>query len=198
MKYSEWEVEEARIINYQTEPLAGPEEVENFNEWSHYNWDGKTPLHKLSKKDTPCIIEVKFKNIPTVFKFKWWPALLTDKGSIPSWIPRAVANDEGWLWQLIGYYIHDGGYAGMWGNRAMWDGILLAFLQVQHLSWWDRNKIWFSVRAGGWLKWKKPAWVYESVRRYGFHWSESDKFTIHPFSENAKIWKNSSCPLKTA
>lgn len=175
--YKKWRIEEVRAVNVASRPLASKYDVRNYPRWAYYGWDGSSTLFCFSGN---MIIEVKFIGIPTVFRFEFSNEWLNDKGSVPDVIPDAIADDCGWLWQLMGYHIHDNGYTTNLYSRLFYDCLLREFVRISSGDV-DANIIYYPVRLFGWTKWEKPEWVQRQARAM-MPTSENDKFFIVPRS----------------
>lgn len=168
-------VDEIRITNWITETLQSPNSVKFYPTYAHYSWDGTSPLCHFVK---PFIAEIKLTDGGGIIRITINPVMLSDKGSVPDFIPDDIADDGGWLWQLVAYFIHDAGYSSNYYTRKFWDKLLKQLLLKGGVDKWEAFRIYWGVRLGGWVSYEKPAHVVESVRRAGVLLEVIDRFTL--------------------
>ena len=169
-------LQEVRVKNITTLPLISKREVLQYPEWARYGWDGESPMHRFLYIP---VFEIKLFGISTIFRISILDLLfLTDKGSIPDEIPDWIADDNGWLWQLIGYYIHDVGYTVNYYSRLFWDCLLREFVRISAGNF-KAGVVYHPVRLLGWTKYKKPESILHEVRKR-ITVEENDKWTLIP------------------
>jgi len=167
-------MEEVRIKNWITDTVINKQEVYKYPEWARYGWDKKSPMYHFVFL---CVIEFKIKGIASVFQLKVPIVFLFDKGSVPDIIPDAIADDHGWFWQQVAYYIHDVGYTVNYYNRAFWDNVLRAILVLAKMN---TTKIWLvytPVKLFGGFVYNKPMNIIKHARE-NILVTEVDEFSL--------------------
>jgi len=125
-------------------------------------WDAKSDKNLIGFLNETVFILHKYK-----CKIRILKGFTCDGGSTPrfSW---STTSDPYSTICLLGFILHDALYCTQYFTRAECDWILLEFLKELGVSWFTRNKIWFGVKAGGYLcAWRKHTkQTIETSRQY--------------------------------
>jgi len=183
--YKDFIIDEIRATRFGLETLAVAD-FDLLDKWQRIGKDRDKPLYKLITGVQ--ITEIKFVGIPTVFKFVWFPELVTDKGSIPDFLPDCIVDDSGTFWNLLGFCMHDGLYSNQNYPRLFADCVLKQIRDIGGESnGFKDTLVYRGVRIGGGFTWKKRTTdSLDMVREFGFRIEENDRFYLNEYHKNVR------------
>jgi len=146
-----------------------------------YGYDGKRPLYLLLSS-----FDVVIHFQKDIWRFRFGNDIITDHGSVPLFLPPAIASGEGFLLKIIAFYLHDMLYATNLWTRKEADQLLREVLKLSGYNLYQRNKYYWAVRLFGASRFPKPKDVrdyckifFKAEQIQKHHKKESEVFEWH-------------------